>query len=546
MNENQNNQTNGQQPFTQPNFQPYGAPYGQGVTPYPQQVKPIKEETVFTKHEKVFAFAAVGLAFLFVHFVLWHTSGFFTTLFYIALFTAVVVYLRHSGCKFKGSHKVWAGVMFLFSAVFSITANDMVKFLDVVFLQVGGAYLVYSVTSESSLFGRFAFFEMLKCVFENPFAHFGKEYSAVNSTVKSSRTGTNVKAVVGGLLLAVPLTLVVAGLLMSADEGVEKMLTSLANLVNVDNVFSLVGQLAVTLPVSGYLFGLLYSHTHRDKIRALDESECESRCRSARIVANTAVYTAVTPICILYVMFFISQANYFLSAFSGSLPDNYSYAEYARRGFFELFAIELINAGVIFFINFFSKKTGEEKPFTLKLYSVVISVFTLLITATAISKMVLYIQNYGLTQLRVYTTWFMVLTALMFVYVIIRQFRMSFPFMKAAAATFTLMFALLCFSRPDAVIARYNMEFCADQMTFIDIVEMNELSSDASAVLLEPQYRSIENAKFDEISGYFSYVQDDADSGYEYLRSEAEGRLAVSEYREYNISAIIINEVLSR
>lgn len=543
MNENQNNPMEGQ-PISQPNFQSYGMP-SQGMI-YPQQVRPLKEKTVFTRPEKVLAFASAGLAFLFVHFVLWHTSGFFTTLFYAALFTAVIIYLKHSGCNFKGSHKLWTAVMFLFSVVFSITANSMIKLLDVVFLQIGGAYLIYSVTTESSLFGRFVFFEMLKCVFENPFAHFEKEYSAVNSAVKSTRTGTNAKAVVGGLLLAVPLTLVVAGLLMSADAGVEEMLSSLAGMVNIDNVFSLVGQMAVAIPVSGYLFGLLYSHTHRDKIRALDENECENRCRSTRIVANTAVYTAVTPICILYVMFFISQANYFLSAFSGSLPDNYSYAEYARRGFFELFAIELINAGVIFFINFFSKKTGEEKPFTLKLYSVVISVFTLLITSTAISKMVLYIQNYGLTQLRVYTTWFMVLTALMFIYVIIRQFNRSFPFMKAAAATFTLMFTLLCFSRPDAVIARYNMEYCTEQLTFRDIVEMNDLSADASAVLLEPQYRSIEDSKFSETKGVFGYVQEDYESGYEYLRTTAEKRISSSQYNEYNISAIMIIEELSR
>lgn len=541
MNEEKNNSMNGQ-PDMPPEMIRYDTPCGQGAAAYPQMLPKIGEETVFTKTERILAFAAAGLAFLFVHFVLWHTAGFFTTMFYIALFTAVIVFLRKSGCTFKGSHKVWVGVMFLFSAVFSLTANETIKLLDVIFLQIGGAYLVYAVTSQSGMFGRFAIFELLKCVFENPFAHFGKEYSAVNSTFKGSRTGSNIKAVVGGSLLAVPLTLIVAGLLMSADEGVAQMLGSLAETVSVDNLFSLVGQIAVTFPVAGYLFGLLYSHTHRDKIRALNEEDCEARCRVTRVVANTAVYTAVTPICILYVMFFISQANYFLSAFLGSLPENYSYAEYARRGFFELFAIELINGGVIFFINFFAKKTGEEKPFTLKLYSVVISVFTLLITSTAISKMVMYIQNFGLTQLRVYTTWFMTLTAVMFVYVIIRQFKRSFPFMKAAAATFTLMFALLCFSRPDAVIARYNMEFCAEQLTYRDIMEMNELSADASAVLLEPKYRAIEDVKFEDMG----YLQEDRGSGYEYLRTRTEDRLSRSPYNEYNISAVMIRARLSK
>ena len=114
-------------------------------------------------------------------------------------------------------------------------------------------------------------------------------------------------------------------------------------------------------------------------------------------------------------MFFISQAGYFLSAFTNSLPEGFTYADYARRGFFELFAIALINLGVTCFMSLFSKKAGREKPFALKFYSVMISVFTLILIATAMSKMIMYINRYGLTALRFYTSWFMVLLAMIFV-----------------------------------------------------------------------------------------------------------------------------------
>ena len=546
---NENTPMNGQQapqPAHNPNNmneQPYNfyynsqALYNTGYAQY--QAKP-KEETVFSKPEKIFAFAAAGLSFLFVHFVLWHTPGFFTTAFYLLLFTAVSVYLKKTGHSFKSSHKVWLITLMVFSTVFSITANSFIKVLDVIFLMLGGAYLVYCVTSDRTMFGRFMPYEFIKCTLENPFTHFGKEYSAVNSSVKSSKTGTNFKAVFLGLIVAVPLTVVVGALLMSADRGVEEMLSSLTSMLNISNVFSLIYQLAVTLPVSGYLFGLLYSHTHPEKISALDDDECTKKIKNMRKITNIAVYSAVTPICILYILFFISQANYFLSAFNNTLPENYSYAEYARRGFFELFAIMLINAGVILFINLFSKKTGEEKPAALRSYTIVISVFTLLITATAISKMVMYIDNYGLTQLRVYTTWFMILTAILFVYVIIRQFSKNFPFMRAAAVTFTLMFTVLCFSRPDAVIARYNMENCTDTMTYRDIEEMNALSSDASAVITEHKYRTVINKKYLEISHYRDDYNDTLKSGYEVICERAERDLDQSPYYDYNISALTV------
>ena len=550
---NDNTPTNGQQPEkqmifneTQRNFQAFenNCCYGQAVYAAGNaQFNACPKETVtFSRTEKVFAFAAAGLAFMFVHFVLWNTSGFFTTLFYLLLFLAVSAFLHKTGHTFRASHKVWLAVMLIFSGTFSVTANELIKGLDVVFLILGSAYLVYSVTTGKEMFGRFAPFEFVKCTLENPLSHFGKEYSAVNSSVKSSKTGTNFKAIFLGLTFAVPLTVVVAVLLMSADKGVENMLSSFARMVNIDNAFSLICQLAVALPVSGYIFGMLYSHTHPEKTSALNEDVCEQKIRKMRLVTNIAVYSAVTPICLLYVLFFISQATYFLSAFNNTLPKNYSYAEYARRGFFELFAIMLINAGVIFFINFFSKKTGEEKPVTLKIYSVVISVFTLLISATAISKMVMYIGNYGLTQLRVYTTWFMILTALIFVFIIIRQFNRSFPIVRAAAVTFTLMFAVLCFSRPDAVIARYNMENCYDTITFRDIVEMTDLSADAAAVITETQYRGLIDQKYGAGKTDRDKNYSEHQTGSEYLISRAEKKLDRSPYNDLNLSALKVRE----
>ncbi len=550
MNENENKdfQQSAPQPAPQPMQQAvpqpyppyYGANNGMYYNTFPQ-TKPV-EKVVFSKREKILSFAAALLSFLFVHFVMWHSKSFFTTVFYIILFAAVIIYLRKSEYRFSPSHKLWTGIMLAFSLVFSLTDNTFIKVLDTVFLHLGCCYLIYTVTAQKPMFGRFTLFEMLKCNFENPFSHFSKEYSAANSAVQSTRTGSNAKAVIIGFLIALPLTIVVGTLLVSADRGVELMLNSLTELINVNNVFNFVVQAAMSIPVSGYIFGLIYSHTHPEKIKALDEEKCVQSTKKMRIAANLAVYSAVTPICLLYVLFFISQANYFLSAFMGSLPENYSYAEYARRGFFELFAIDLINAGVIFFINFFSKKTGEEKPFTLKLYTVIISVFTLLITATAISKMVLYIQNFGLTQLRVYTTWFMALTSLMFIFVIIRQFRTGFPFMKAAAVVFTLFFAVLCFSRPDALIARYNMEFCPDQMTYGDIREMTELSADAAAVVLEPQYRDLINEKYNDIRHYCD-TDNVNDSGYKQLADKAKQYLDY-DYNIFNLSSLALGSTI--
>ncbi len=518
---------------------------GEALT-LPEYVFAPKKEVNFTKAERIMAFVTAVLAFFFVHLVLWNVQGFFTTAFYIAVITAAIVFMCKSGRKFKAFHKVTAAVLYIFSFVFSVTANELIKGLDVVFLFCGGAYLVYSVCSEGKSFGRFLPIELVKSVFEYPFANFGMECKAINSAAKKSKLGSNAKLIIAGFLVALPLTLAVAALLMSADSGVERILIDLADFIGAQNVWTLLIELALSIPAGCYLFSMLFSNTHRND-SGLDESKCENLCNSARKINNIVIYSAVTPICLLYGLFFASQINYFTSAFMGRLPSSYSYAEYARKGFFELFAISVINACVILFISFCSKNSGRNKPKALKFYTVLISVFTLLITATAISKMVMYIQNYGLTQLRVYTTWFMTLIALMFVYVIIRQFKPDFGFMTCAAVTFTLMFALLCFSRPDAIIARYNLEYCADSLSYNDILEMKNLSNDAVAVILDDSYASIvrnaiESRNISEeddfrSSGIYEYQTYDS---YESFVSDILAGLDKDPYAEYNLSAILI------
>ena len=172
-----------------------------------------------------------------------------------------------------------------------------------------------------------------------------------------------------------------------------------------------------------------------------------------------------------------------------------------------------------------------------------VSVFTLLITATAVSKMVLYIQNYGLTQLRVYTTWFMLLTALIFVFVIIKQFKIDFQIIRTFAVVFTIFFAALCFSRPDALIARYNMENCMDSLSYNDIYDMVSLSADAAAVVLEPEYRTDINEKYEIKNKAFNNAPG-PNAGYEELCRFSNAVLNHSDYNKYNYSSLKLISML--
>lgn len=434
----------------------------------------------FERSDFILSVAVGLLAFGFVRFVLFNPTGFITTGLYIAIITAVIIFLKNKKFRISGFNRFIAVLLYLFSLVFSITDNGFIKLLDVIFLFGTGAYFIYSVTAQKTQLERFLPFAMMKALFEYPFSKFGTQSKVIKSTVKKSSFGKNLSLIFIGIIITIPITSIVASLLMSADENFSDMLNGFADKFASGNIGLLLAQILIAIPCSFYLFGMIYANVSRKNLNILDEEYCKTCIANSRFMNNIIIYTAITPLCILYIMFFISQAGYFLSGFGGKLPEGYSYSDYARQGFFELFAVSLINLFVIIVSSFIAKQGGKDKPLTLKIYNILLCIFTLILIATAISKMVLYINEYGLTQLRVYTTWFMILCSLIFILIIIKQINFDFKFSRWCVLFFTVMFGFLCFSRPDALIAKYNIEmYNSGKLEELDSYAIMKMSDDA-------------------------------------------------------------------
>lgn len=131
----------------------------------------------------------------------------------------------------------------------------------------------------------------------------------------------------------------------------------------------------------------------------------------------------LSPMLFIYVLFFVSQTGYFLGAFQGLRPENYTYAEYAREGFFNLVAVCAINALIILAVHFLTKRTQKNgySPIA-KIYDILFSLSSILLAVIALRKMVMYIEQYGLTLSRVYASWFILLLSVFFLILIIKQF----------------------------------------------------------------------------------------------------------------------------
>ena len=173
---------------------------------------------------------------------------------------------------------------------------------------------------------------------------------------------------------------------------------------------------------------------------------------------NAVVIPFLSVISVCYLMYLFSQLAYFFSAFKGILPADYKFtvSDYARRGFFEMCIIAVINLVLVFAVLLFARKSEGKICAANKAICTFIGGFTLIIIVTALSKMILYIKKLGMTELRITTSAFMLFLAVVFVSVILCIFIKGIRVLRVAFITAGCILVILGTVNVNSAIAKYN------------------------------------------------------------------------------------------
>ncbi|MCM1165011.1 MAG: DUF4173 domain-containing protein [Lachnospiraceae bacterium] len=423
--------------------------------------------------DAVFAWASLALSFVFTHFAAGYFGGVWGGIFW-ALFGALgALFVKMKSVPVRAPHVVIFGIAELFCFVPLFSVNVFVNFLASAFSFILYLYLTVAV-SGAELFGRHFVLDLLISLFVRPFENLARQPKSAFSVFRSKSHSKNALYALLGLVIAVPLTVVVVMLLISSDELFASSMQGFLHGISGFS-FSTIWELLFAVPLAMYLFGAVFSVSKPAPARG-------TGAPSYRLLPPVISYVAVTPICVFYLIYIVTQFGNIASALGKTLD----YSAFARRGFFELCAIAVINLGVIVVMQTFTKRHEyDKKPMILRVYTVVLSLFTLLIIATALTKMLMYIGEYGMTLLRVYTSWFMALLAAVFVLIIALQIR-DYAVWRALFAAFTVMLALLCFGDFEGMIARYNISaYRSGALEELDVDAFRELGYSAAAPAAE-------------------------------------------------------------
>lgn len=257
-----------------------------------------------------------------------------------------------------------------------------------------------------------------------------------------------------GVLIAAPLLALVLPLLSSADTSFAALLIQLRDWFLIGNAGGTLVRLLLALPMCGVLFGLAYGAARRRHTDWYKREEVSAAVERAHVLPATAALAALGVMCAVYALFIALQGRYLFSAFMGHLPGAFSYAAYARQGFFELCRIGGVNVCLLLGAHLLTK-TGGVRDTAMRVCNIVLSALSLLLAATAVSKMGLYIAAYGLTAKRVAATTFLVWLMLVFCAVIVWEFK-RFGIARLSVCAGAVLVCLLCVLPVGHMIGAYN------------------------------------------------------------------------------------------
>lgn len=294
-----------------------------------------------------------------------------------------------------------------------------------------------------------------------------------NKRGKKNRT---VGYIIAGCAISVPLLMVVLALLSVADVFFYKLTMKVFGSINLPDIMDIILYI-------GFMFFFSYM-----LIAWLCRKQIKEEVREHRTWEPVIAITVTSLLTFIYLIFSAVQiAGLFLGKLQ--LPQGYTYAGYARQGFFQLLAVSILNLVIVLVCMSFFR---ESK--VLKAVLTVMSLCTFVMIASSAMRMIIYIRFYYLTFLRILVLWSLALLAVLFAGILVNIYWERFPLFRYSMAVVTVFYLALSFAHPDYIIASVNVasaeaeagQWWADESVepYHDFSYLSRLSADAAPVLV--------------------------------------------------------------
>lgn len=291
--------------------------------------------------------------------------------------------------------------------------------------------------------------------------------------MKGKKEKSTALYIVIGLCIGIPVFFIVWLLLISADMIFFHMMETLFYSFNFADIFGVIFTVILMFFMCYCIMAFLCKKPFSEEYRARMQAE------------SALAVTIALPLTLLYLVFSGIQI---VCLFLGNINlENYTYAEYARQGFFQLLIVCVINLILVLC----GRSYFKESVF-LKILLTIMSLCTYIMIASSAFRMILYVKHYYLTFLRIFVLWSLVVLFILLTGVIISIYKSRFPLFHYSMAVVTICYLLLSFAHPDYFIAKCSIANMGSSVSdffdadaYEDYYYLTQLSEDAAPAFAE-------------------------------------------------------------
>jgi hypothetical protein len=428
--------------------------------------------TVANKSIIFIAFAVV-LAFLFDYFFVWKVPGIsvpaFTLLIGFSLFALTWLFNR----KLSRDVLLLLLLAIFFSAMVAVRANVLLAVLNIL-----GTMLLLLLVTEVNVRGsvkEFLSSDYLK-ILGLPLQYLISLIDTVtNIRLPFSKPVDNKsKQIIRGILITLPIILLFVALFAGADPVFHKLFSTIFNLhfPSPEHPYVIIMTFAIICGAFSYAF-------------SKESSVKNTVMPPKRPMGHIETSILLGSVNALFVIFIVLQATYIFGGVINITNDTFTYAEYARRGFFELIAVSAFTYLILLATEKLIERNTEHHSKAFKYLSTALVIQVMVLMIFAFNRLSLYEAAFGFTTLRLYSHAFVLLLVVVYLFLLYKIFidTRESAFALRTLFAVALFIAAMNLLNPDAFIAQKNLErFNATGK--IDFDYLAGLSSDAAPVLV--------------------------------------------------------------
>ncbi|AIQ12565.1 DUF4153 domain-containing protein [Paenibacillus durus] len=452
-------------------------------------------EEVSSRWTRSLALPAAGFSLAVIHQYLFldNRYGVSYPLFTVLFYAYMLYFAKDKIRKPVGAGYAGMTYVFLLSLTYSMFANEFFHNLNKLVIPVAILlHLTYMIGAERPNWDRFSLvFSMLDHLIPQNLRHWPRIIEVFKRASGQSEEGKD-RGVLGkvliGLCISFPLLLIVLMLLSSADGVFHSVLSKLpvwlSNVSLVEGFIRTLWVLLLGMFFFGFVRGFLFPHKDEDATRIWKRPEQESRELPDFRVDSIIAATVLTSVNIVYLLFVCVQFSYLFGGWQGVLPSGETYAEYARRGFFELIMVAGINFIILLGLLLLGTKGTEKLNKAIRGLLYLLAGCSAMMLYSAYTRLALYEEAYGYTTIRFLVHGFMIFLGLLLIVTALRISLPRLPLAKCYIVLGAAAYLVMNYIGMDAIIAGNNIARY-EVSGKLDAAYLFALSDDAVPRLIE-------------------------------------------------------------